>query len=79
MPIRVRSLGPGDSFQVDTPVDLSDNTGVEPTEDLEEDSLDEDDERRLLEAIAKSDAQIARGEVVPAEEALARLHARRRA
>jgi hypothetical protein len=61
------------------PVDLSDNTEVESAEVLEEEGLDEDDELRLIEAIAKSDAQIARGEVVPAEEALARLHARRRA
>jgi hypothetical protein len=58
---------------------LSDNTGVESAEVLEEEGLDEDDELRLIEAIAKSDAQIARGEVVPADEALARLHARRRA
>ena len=65
---------------MDTPVDLSDNTGVQSTEVLEEEEgfdEDEDDERRLLEAISNSDAQIARGEVIPAEEALARLRARR--
>jgi hypothetical protein len=38
-----------------------------------------DDERRLLEAMAKSDAQIEHGKVVPAEQALAGLRARRRA
>lgn len=77
MSIRARRLGHGDRFRVDTPVDLSDDTGVQSTEVLEEEEgLDEDDERRLLEAIAESDAQIARGEVIPAEEALARLHAR---
>jgi hypothetical protein len=80
MSIRARRLGHGDRLRVDTPVDLSDNTGVQSNEVLEEEEgfdEDEDDERRLLEAIANSDAQIARGEVIPAEEALARLRSRR--
>jgi hypothetical protein len=59
--------------RVDTPVDLPDNTGVEPVTDLSE----TDDERELREAIAQSDVEIARGEEIPFEDVLAELRAAR--
>jgi hypothetical protein len=69
MSIRVRRRVVGGHLRVDTPVDLPDNTEVKLTVD----EIETDDERELREAIAQSDAEIARGEVVSAEEVLDEL------
>ena len=64
-----RGVVQGGRIKVDIPTDLPDNTVVELTVDAAE----TDDERELRESIARSDAQIARGEVFAAEDVLDEL------
>jgi hypothetical protein len=82
--LRVREIVLNRQQEVDMPVDLGDNTEVEsataPGEtcfDNVESAADDEDDQRLAEALARSEAQFARGEGIPAEEVLARLRARR--
>jgi hypothetical protein len=69
------------SLRVDIPVDLPDNTDVQPTVVPPIDPIkDEDEDERLLcEAIDESDRQIARGETSSLEEVLERLYCREHA
>ncbi|HZF53732.1 MAG TPA: hypothetical protein VE093_34045 [Polyangiaceae bacterium] len=69
MVLRIRGRVVDGHLRVDTPVDLPNNTEVELTVDVPE----TDDERELRESIARSDAQIARGEVLDADDVLDEL------
>ena len=72
MAIRVRGFVQGGRLRVDTPVNLPDNTEVELTVD-ESDISDIEDDGALDEALLRSKAEIARGEVFAAEEVLDEL------
>ena len=61
---------------LDEPTDLPDGTEVDlvPADDW--DALDDDDRRRLHEALLRSEDDVRAGRVVPAEEFLAELDRR---
>lgn len=71
MSIRVRGRVEGDPIDIDTPVNLPDNTGMELVGEVIQ--TETEDERTLREAIEQSDAEIERGEVYSAEDVLAEL------
>lgn len=75
MSIRVHGRVEGGRLRVDTPVDLPDNTEVELI--VDQAVTETEEERELREAIAQSDAEIARGEEIPFEDVLAELRAAR--
>ncbi len=58
---------------LDEPYDAPEGTEVDLAVIDEGDTLDDDDRARLHESLALGHRQIARGEVVPADEALAKL------
>lgn len=62
---------------LDEPTDLPDGTVLELIVDEGGDSLDDEDRERLHASIREGMEQIRRGEVVPAEQVLAELRARR--
>ncbi len=62
---------------LDEPTDLPDGTVLELVVDEGGDSLDDEDRELLHESIREGMEQIRRGEVVPAEQVLADLRARR--
>lgn len=68
-------------LKLDAVVDFPENTEVDliavPVDPGDE--LDDDDRRRLHEAIEESDAEFARGEGIPADRVLAELRAFSRA
>jgi hypothetical protein len=65
----------GGRLQLDEPYDAPEGTEVDIAVLDDGDTLDDEDRKRLHDAIVRSHDEIRRGEVVPAEDVLARLRA----
>jgi len=66
----------GGRLQLDEPYDAPEGTEVDLAVLDDGDTLDDEDRARLHEALVRSHADISRGEVIPAEDVLARLRAK---
>lgn len=74
----IRGRVKGGRLRVDEPSDLPEGTEVElAVIDDGTDDLDDEDRARLHAALERGMEEVERGEVVPAEEVIAKLRARR--
>jgi RNA polymerase-interacting CarD/CdnL/TRCF family regulator len=61
---------------LDEPVDLPEGTVVDLMLADEDDDLDDEERRRLSEALDRAEREVADGKVIPASEVLARIRRR---